>query len=243
MKTLILAAGEGKRLRPLTTDKPKPLVEICGRPIIEWQILWLKRYGVDSFIILAGYKWDKLIEYLGSGSRLGVRISYSIEEEPLGTGGALKNAEHVLKSEEVFLVINGDIITNIDPRPLINIVKDSESVVGAIAAVPMRSPYGILKILSNDYIDTFIEKPTLPEYLINAGLYALKPSIFEYLPQRGDIEKTTFPYLAKMRRLRAVRYYDVYWKAIDTIKDLEEASNEIPKIFPNIDISKEQESK
>ncbi|RLG87187.1 MAG: nucleotidyltransferase [Thermoprotei archaeon] len=234
MKAAILAGGMGRRLRPLTTDKPKPLVEVGGKPIIEWQILWLKKFGVDSFVILAGYRWEKLIEYLGSGAKYGVRISYSIEDEPLGTGGALKNAEHVLKSEEIFLVLNGDVITNIDPRLLIESVRSSDNVIAAIAAVPMRSPYGILKISSNDYIENFIEKPVLPEYLINAGVYALKPSIFDYLPQRGDIEKTAFPELAKLKKLRAVRYHKVYWKAIDTLKDLEEATRDIPEIFSNL---------
>jgi NDP-sugar pyrophosphorylase family protein len=96
MLAAILAGGFGKRLRPFTEESPKPLVQVAGEAIIDWQIKWLKKHGVRELVILAGYKKEKLIEHLGSGSRHGVKITYVIEDEPLGTGGAIKNAEHVL---------------------------------------------------------------------------------------------------------------------------------------------------
>src|SRR5271156_5070305 len=110
MKALILAGGEGKRLRPLTNDKPKPLLEVGGKPIIEWQIEWMKGYGVDYFVISAGYMKEKLIEYLGTGAKLGVDINFVVENEPLGTAGAIKSAVGILGREEKFVVTNGDII-------------------------------------------------------------------------------------------------------------------------------------
>ncbi|RLG83778.1 MAG: nucleotidyltransferase [Thermoprotei archaeon] len=231
MKVAILAGGLGKRLRPLTADRPKALVEVCGRPIVEWQIELMKRRGFTDFVILAGYRWEKLVQHLGSGKRLGVRISYVVEDEPLGTGGAIKNAEHVLK-DSPFIVMNGDVITDLDPRKLIDLVMGDPTAVAGIALVPMRSPYGVVKV-SNGYVEEFVEKPRLG-YWINAGVYVMKPEVFQYLPEKGDIEKTAFPELARSKRLRAYSYDKVFWRAIDTVKDVDEASTELRKLYPDI---------
>ncbi len=224
---LILAGGFGKRLRPLTETVPKPLLEVAGKPVIVYQLEWLKYYGVRDVVILAGYLKEKLIEALGSGSKFGVRITYVIEDQPLGTGGAIRNASHIIEREEVVIVTNGDVITNIDPRRLISVVQGNRAV-AAIAAVPLRSPFGILE-LEDSTVLGFREKPFLYDYWINAGVYAFKPEILSYLPERGDIEKTTFPQLAIERRLLAVKYETppYYWRSIDTHKDLEEAGKEI----------------
>ncbi|BEP18701.1 nucleotidyltransferase family protein [Pyrofollis japonicus] len=229
VKALILAGGFGKRLRPLTIDKPKPLVEVAGRPIIEWQILWLRSHGIREFVVAAGYKWEKLVEHLGSGKRLGVNIAYVVEDEPLGTGGAIKNAEHLLRNEDFFLVLNGDIITDLNVENLLEKLRGDESAVAAIALVPLRSPYGVVEVDESDHIVKFIEKPML-EYWINAGVYAMRPTIFDYLPEKGDIERKGFPELAEERKLLGVRFRDVYWRSIDTVKDLEEASRQIEEL-------------
>jgi len=231
LKVAILAGGLGKRLRPLTADRPKALVEVCGRPIVEWQIELLKRRGFREFVILAGYRWERLVQHLGSGKNLGVKISYVVEDEPLGTGGAIKNAEHVLR-DDMFLVLNGDVITDLDPTKLIEIVTEDHKSVAGIALVPMRSPYGVVKV-SNGYVEEFVEKPRL-DYWINAGVYVMKPEIFRYLPEKGDIEKTAFPMLAKERRLRAYSYNNVFWRAIDTVKDVDEATTELRRLYPDI---------
>ena len=225
MKAVILAGGYGKRLRPLTIDKPKPLVEIAGKPILLWQIEWLKKYNIDEIVLLVGYLRDKIIEYIGSGRKFDVKVTYVVEDEPLGTGGALKNAELVLRNEEKFLVLNGDIITNLDPLKLLANVN--ENIVVSIAAVPLRSPYGILSIDEKGYIIRFEEKPIIENYWINAGVYAMTPKIFEYLPDKGDIERTTFPKLASEKRLIATKYTGVLWRSIDTYKDVEEAGKEL----------------
>lgn len=232
MKAAILAGGYGKRLRPLTEDRPKAMVEVCGKPIIEIQIEWLKSYGIRDFVVLLGYAKEKIIEYLGSGHRFGVNVSYVVEDEPLGTGGAIKNAESILRNEEIFLVVNGDIVTDIDPRPLINDVLNDKQSVAGIALVYMKSPYGIVKV-EDGYVREFLEKPIL-DYTINAGVYAMKPKIFEYLPEKGDIETTAFPKLANQRVLRAWIYRDVLWKSIDTIKDLEECEKMLKQIYPQM---------
>ena len=227
---LILAGGYGKRLRPLTLDKPKPLVTINDKPVIVYQLEWLKHYGIDEVALLVGYHKEKLIEELGSGYKYGVSISYVVEDEPLGTGGALKKASHIYKNHEKFLVTNGDIITNINPNILLSSLK--ENVIAAIAVVPLRSSYGVLDIDNNGFVKGFKEKPILYDYWINAGIYAFKPEIIEYLPNKGDIEMTTFPKLSSEGKMVAVKFEipKYYWRSIDTHKDLDEVSDEINRM-------------
>ncbi|MEM2204365.1 MAG: nucleotidyltransferase family protein [Sulfolobales archaeon] len=228
MKAAILAGGFGKRLRPLTDDKPKPLIEVAGKPIIAWQIEWLKKHGIRDLVILVGYKRNMVIDELGSGGKYGARVSYVVEEEPLGTGGALKNAEHILGKEDYFLLINGDIITNLNPLELIEALEKNPRAIASIAVVPLRSPFGVVKVDENNIIVSFVEKPVIPDYMINAGVYAIRPEIFNYLPEKGDIERTCFPKLASEKRLVARVYGgETYWRSIDTIKDIEEVSSDI----------------
>ncbi|MEZ0289938.1 MAG: nucleotidyltransferase family protein [Sulfolobales archaeon] len=231
MKAVILAGGFGKRLRPLTEDIPKPLIEISGKPIIIWQIEWLKRHDINEIILLVGYKKERIIESLGSGSRYGVKISYVVEDEPLGTGGAIKNAEPLLKNEESFIAVNGDIITNIDIKRLANEFTYDRDVIAGIAVVPLRSPYGIVELDERKRIRKFVEKPLLEEFNINAGVYILRREIFSYLPEKGDIERTAFPRLAGEGKLKAIIFRDSYWRSIDTYKDIEEASTELERLY------------
>jgi len=231
VKAVILAGGYGKRLRPLTLEKPKPLIEVGTRSILEWQILWLKSFGIRDIVLAVGYLRNKIFEAIGDGSKLGVRIYYSVEDEPLGTGGAIKHAQLFLDDCDKFIVVNGDVLTNLPVTKLLEELR--EGIVGVIALTPMKSPYGIVHVDSEGYILEFKEKPSL-EYLINAGVYAFTPEIFDYLPDKGDIEVTTFPKLARERKLKAVVFRDVYWRSIDSIKDVEEASSEVDYVFANI---------
>ena len=226
MKAAIIAGGLARRLRPITEAIPKVLVEVAGKPIIEWQIGWLKKQGVDTIVILAGYLHEKIIEFLGSGSKYGVKVVYVVEDEPKGTGGALKNAESIL-SDDIFIAVNGDIITNIPAKELVLKLRRDEEAVAVMALVPLKSPYGIVRLDAEGHIKEFMEKPVLKEYLINAGVYAMKPEVFKYIPDKGDLEKTTFPQLAKESLLKGMVCDNTYWRSIDTVKDIEEASKEI----------------
>ncbi len=227
---LILAGGYGKRLRPLTEDRPKPLVEVAGRPILMWQIEWLKKHGITDFVVLAGYRKERIIETLGSGSKLGISVTYVVEDEPLGTGGAVRNARLTFAGRDSFLVVNGDIITNIDPKALLKALETTGAL-AAIALVQLRSPYGIVEIGEDGRVRNFREKPILEGYWINAGVYALRPEIEEYLPEKGDLETYTFPSLAKEGKLVAITFdlNRYYWRSIDTYKDLEEVSSDIER--------------
>lgn len=220
MKAVILAGGYGKRLRPLTDSLPKALLQVAGRSIVEWQIDWLRRHGVNEIIMCVGYLKEKIIENISSGQKLNVKIGYTVEDEPLGTAGALKNAEHLLRSEKSFIVINGDVLTDINPLIL---TEGLNNYIGAVAVVPLPSPYGIVKYDSEKYrILEFKEKPVIEEYWINAGVYAFTSEIFNYLPLKGELEFTTFPELASKGLLCAIPFKGKYWKSIDSQKDLEE---------------------
>lgn len=229
---VILAGGYGKRLRPLTQTTPKPLLKVAGKPIIVHQISWLKHNGIDEIVVTVGWLKEKIIAELGSGSRYGVTIVYAVEEEPLGTGGALYNVRELLSKREQFLVVNGDIITNLDPIPLLEKIAGGRHAV-SIAAVELKSTYGVLDIdKDGDLVLSFREKPIIPDYWINAGIYAMTPEALRYMPQKGDMEKTALPKLAQQGKVVAVRYSlrKVYWRSIDSHKDLEEASREIEEM-------------
>jgi len=218
MQAVILAGGFGKRLAPLTSEVPKPLLPVGGRPILVRQIEWLRGFGVADVVLAVGYLKHKIFEALGDGRRFGVRIFYSVEEEPLGTGGAIKNAELFI-TDDVFVVLNGDVLTNLSLDKLVEALGDAD---GAIALVPLRSPYGIVEFDAGGYVTHFREKPLLEGFYINAGVYALRRRVLSELPDRGNIEETLFPRLAQQRRLKAVVYRDVFWKSVDSLKDLEE---------------------
>jgi len=223
MKALILAGGYGKRLRPITEELPKPLIEVAGKPILAWQIELYKRHGIKDIVLAVGHLKEKVIERVGSGSAYGVRVVYVVEDKPLGTGGAIKNAEVALKGEDMFVASNGDVITNLDVSKLCEALKKSDAV-AAMSLVPLPSPYGIVITDESGRVKEFKEKPKLKDYWINAGIYCMRSQIFDYLPESGDVERTAFPELAKEGKLIAVKYPDVFWKSIDTFKDLEEAN-------------------
>lgn len=221
MKAVILAGGFGKRLRPLTDQKPKPMIEVLNVPIIEWQVKWMKRYGINEFIVCVGYMKEQIIDHIGSGSRLGVKVGYAVEEEPLGTGGALKNAESLLAGQDSFFMVNGDILTELDPNKLP--VNGGQS----LALVPLRSPFGVVEIDKNSHVLGFVEKPQIRDRWINAGVYHFTREVFQHLPENGNIEVTALPALAKEGKLKAVKYENVFWRSIDSHKDIDEASKEM----------------
>ncbi len=221
MKAIILAGGRGKRLKPMTDYVPKPLVPIKNIPIIEWQIKYLKKYGVTEVIICTGYK-TKMIENYLSMKNMGVKIKFSIEKSPLGTGGAIKKAGRMI-NDKSFFVINGDTITNID---LLKLTKQQNS----IASIELRTKFGILETNGNK-ISKFKEKKEISDLWMNAGIYYLQKEILKDLPNKGDIEKTLFPNYAKKGKLNTIKFKKIKWYSIESFKDIEECSLEVEKII------------
>jgi mannose-1-phosphate guanylyltransferase len=221
MKAIILAGGRGKRLRPITDYVPKPLVPLNNIPIIEWQIKYLKKYGVKEIIICTGYKAEMIENFLTMKKNLGVKITFSIEKTPLGTGGAIKKAGLSIRDKS-FFVLNGDIMTNINLHEL---AKKQNS----IASIELKTKFGILET-KDDKIIKFKEKKEIPDLWMNAGIYHLKKEMLKDLPKIGDIEKTVFPDYAKKGKLTTVKFKNVMWYSIDSFKDMEECSSELNKI-------------
>lgn len=221
MKAIILAGGRGKRLRPVTDYIPKPLVPIKNIPIIEWQLKYLKKFGVDEVIICTGYKQEMVESYLDV-KKIGIKIRYSVEKTPLGTGGAIKKAGKMIK-EKSFFVINGDTITNIDLKKL----SEKQN---SIASIELQTKFGILET-RDDKIINFKEKKEVSDTWMNAGIYHLEKSILKDLPDKGDIEKTVFPDYAKKGKLNVVKFKNVKWHSIDSFKDMEECALEVEKIM------------
>ena len=221
MKAIILAGGRGKRLRPVTDYVPKPLVPIKNIPIIEWQIKYLKNFGVDEIIICTGYKQEMIENYLNM-KKIKMKIRFSVEKSPLGTGGAIKKAGKMIKDKS-FFVINGDIITDID-------LKKLSTKQNSIASIELRTKYGILET-SGDKIIKFKEKKEVFDLWMNAGIYHLQKSILQDLPKKGDIEKTVFPDYSKKEKLNIVKFRNVKWYSVDSFKDVEECSLEVDKII------------
>lgn len=230
MYALIIAGGEGERLRPLTSDRPKPMILVADKPILEYQIGWLVGQGVSDVILLCGYKAEVIQEHFGDGSRFGLRVHYSLEREPLGRGGALKLGARLLPpDEELALALNGDILTNQPLAPLLRYHR-RRGATATVMLTRLRSPYGITRGDRAGHIVAFQEKPLLPHW-INAGVYVLAADFFRRLPERGDHETTTFPDLAAEGKLFGYRSH-AYWRSIDSFKDLTEAAAEVRELAP-----------
>jgi len=221
MKAIILAGGRGKRLRPITDYVPKPLVPIKNIPIIEWQLRYLKKFGIDEVIICTGYKQEMIENHLNM-KNIGIKIKYSIEKNPLGTGGAIKKAGKLI-NDKSFFVINGDTITNID-------LKKLATKKNVIAAIELRTKYGILET-KNDKITDFKEKKEISDTWMNAGIYHLQKEVLKDLPIKGDIEKTVFPDYAKKGILNTMKFKNAKWYSVDSFKDMEECALEVEKII------------
>lgn len=221
MKAIILAGGRGKRLRPITDYVPKPLIPIKNVPIIEWQLKYLKKFGISEVIICTGYKQEMIENHLNMKD-IGIKIKFSIEKTPLGTGGAIKKAGKLIKDKS-FFVINGDTITNID-------LKKLGTKKNAIAAIELRTKYGILET-DGDKIINFKEKKEITDTWMNAGIYHLQKQVLKELPDKGDIEKTVFPDYAKKGLLDTVKFKNAKWYSVDSFKDMEECALEVEKII------------
>ncbi|WP_129841810.1 nucleotidyltransferase family protein [Streptomyces sp. RFCAC02] len=227
-QAVILAGGQGSRLRPYTDDRPKPMVEIPGTgvPIIGHQLSWLAREGVTDAVVSCGHLADVLSDWLDHAD-LPLRVSTVVESEPLGRGGGLKHAAAALpRPGEPWFATNGDIWTRFSLREMAAFHAERDATATLALARP-RIPWGAVDTDEFGHVLDFIEAPPSP-YLINAGVYVFAASFTPLLPDRGDHERTTFPRLARERRLAGFPLpQGAYWRAIDTAKDLTEAAREL----------------
>lgn len=220
MKAVILAGGEAIRLRPLTCNTVKIMVPILNRPLLEHLINYLKKHNLVDIIIALGKQVEQIQSYFGDGSKFGVRIAYSVEDFPMGTAGAVKNAERFL--DEPVIVFNGDIFTDIDLTAMMDLHCEKKASV-SIALTPVEDPtiYGVVETDAGNRVKRFIEKPSRDEVttnMINAGIYILEPEILNYIPPKifFTFERNVFP--AALERGQAVYGYpsEAYWIDIGT---------------------------
>lgn len=187
MQVLILAGGLGTRLRSVVSDRPKPMAEVNGKPFLEYLIRNLVNKGYKEFIIAVGYKKEKIIEYFNDGSDFGCNIKYSIEEEPLGTGGAIANAKRLINGD--ILVLNGDTFFDIDFKALEKLHKEKQSKYTlALRKVDNVSRYGAVEFDEDDKIIGFSPKGENSESsYINGGIYIVKKEIIDNLEENKFI--------------------------------------------------------
>jgi NDP-sugar pyrophosphorylase family protein len=228
-KAFILAGGKGTRLRPITYEIPKPMVLIHGRPLLEHTINLLKKNDIRNIILSVGYMGEKIKEYFGNGSKLGVNISYVEENEPTGTAGALRLAKPLLDDCN-FIMINGDNLYKIDYPEMIQ-ASLSNGAVATIALTTVSDPskFGVAKMKGTRIVD-FVEKPKpdeAPSNLINAGIYIFNSKIFDYIPDKhfSMIETEVFPKLIADEQFYGY-VMEGQWLPAGTLEEYEQAIKE-----------------
>jgi NDP-sugar pyrophosphorylase family protein len=230
MRAMVLAAGLGTRLRPLTLDRPKALVEVAGRPLIAYNLLLLHHHGITDVVINLHHQGEALRAALGDGSRFGVRIRYSPEDPLLDTGGAIKNAEALLAADD-FLVLNGDTIVDL---PLDRLIAAHRTRAATATLVlrhdPEQARYGLIEIDGAERIRRFLGRPEtaaepLTAYMF-AGVHMLSPRVFRHMPERGAFSMTreTYPALLTAGEPLYGLPFAGFWRAIDTAADLARAA-------------------
>jgi NDP-sugar pyrophosphorylase family protein len=229
---MILAGGRGTRLRPFTFSIPKPLLPVGEKPILQIIIEQMKRAGVEDLLLATGYQAELIRAFGGDGSRFGARISYVEEREPLGTAGPLSLARAYFQNEEVFLLMNGDIVTTLDFAEFLEngIRNQCDLTVGYTKHV-YRSPFGVLSI-ADDSVRGIVEKPS-QEFCVSAGIYCLRPAALKFVPEN---EFFTMPQLIE-RLMDAGKRVGAYyirdcWIGIESAEHFEEALKELDKIPP-----------
>jgi mannose-1-phosphate guanylyltransferase len=220
VRSVVLVGGFGTRLRPLTLATPKQMLPVVDRPMLEWVVAGLGRHGVDEAILSLGYRPDAFQAAYPTGMCAGVRLTYAVEPEPLDTAGAIRFAALAAGIDERFVVVNGDVLTDLDITGLVAF-HDRTGAEGTIALHKVEDPsaFGVVPTESYGRVQAFVEKPPrdeAPTDLINAGTYVLEPSVLGRIPdgRKVSIERETFPSMVEDRALYARDDDGVYW--IDT---------------------------
>ena len=202
MRAVVLVGGFGTRLRPLTLSTPKQMLPVAGRPMIERVLAHLAQHGIDDVVLSLGYRPDAFSDAYPDGRCRGVALHYAVEPEPLDTAGAIRFAADEAGVAERFLVVNGDILTDVDLSALID-AHDRTGAEGTIALTKVDDPsqFGVVPTDADGRVIEFVEKPPpgeAPTDLVNAGFYVLEPSVLARIPagRRTNIERETFPAMA-----------------------------------------------
>lgn len=231
MKAVLMAGGQGTRLRPLTSNLPKPMVPILNKPVMEHIIELLKAHSIEETVVTLQFMPQVIRNYFGDGADHDIAINYSVEEVPLGTAGSVKNA--AAKLDDTFLVISGDALTDIDLGAVVKHHRET----GAMATITLKRvenplEFGIVIVDEDGKVERFLEKPSWGEVFsdtINTGIYVLEPEIFDYIPknQEVDFSKDVFPRLLEDGKPMFGYIADGYWKDIGNLEEYVKAHQDI----------------
>jgi NDP-sugar pyrophosphorylase family protein len=221
VEAIILAGGKAERLGDAAGGRPKALVEVGGRPLVEYQVKQLGAAGVDRVLVSCAAGQEGMFEAVLGG--LGPEIVAVPEKEPLGRGGGIRHAAVARREEGDVFALNGDELVDVDLSELLALHRE-RGAAATITVVPLRSPFGVVD-LDDDLVTGFREAPRLDQW-VSCGVYALGEDALARLPERGDHEATTFPELAADGRLRALRHEGV-WLTVNTPKDLRVANEHL----------------
>jgi mannose-1-phosphate guanylyltransferase/phosphomannomutase len=221
MKAVIMAGGEGTRLRPLTSNQPKPMMPIANKPMMEHVVELLKRHGFDEVVVTVAFQANAIRTYFGNGSEFGVRMVYATEENPLGTAGSVRNAMDEL--QETFLVISGDVLTDVDLAGIVDFHRERKGL-ATIGLKAMENPleFGIVITRDDGSIERFLEKPSWGQVFsdtINTGIYVVEPEVFEHIEpgKPVDFSADVFPRLLDDGIPLFGYVADSYWEDVGTL--------------------------
>ncbi|HEY5293938.1 MAG TPA: sugar phosphate nucleotidyltransferase [Gaiellaceae bacterium] len=228
MKAVVMAGGEGTRLRPLTSNQPKPMVPIVGKPCMEHILDLLRAHGLTDVVVTVAFLPQAIRSYFGDGENLGLQIEYSVEESPLGTAGSVRHASDRL--DDTFLVISGDALCDIDLGKIVEFHKEK----GAAVTIGLKSvenplEFGIVVTDENGKVERFLEKPSWGQVFsdtINTGIYVLEPEVLRHIPtdRPYDFSKELFPLLLEMGRPIYGYVCEGYWQDIGNLDQYRQAN-------------------
>lgn len=225
MEAILLVGGKGTRLRPLTVTTPKPMLPVAGVPFTAHQIARAKAAGVDRVVLGTSYKAEVFAEYFGDGASLGVDLRYEVEDEPLGTGGAIRHAAAALTCgpDDPVLVFNGDVLSGLDIAELVRQHQEADADVTLyLTRVADPRPFGLVPTNEQGRVTAFLEKPQTPEEIvtdqINAGCYVFKRSVIDGIPagRKVSVERETFPGLLASGATVLGVVDEAYWLDLGT---------------------------
>lgn len=233
MQAVVMAGGEGSRLRPLTLNRPKPMVPIANRYVMGHIVELLKRHHIDDIVATLHYRSDDIQDYFRDGAPFGVTLNYSIEPQPLGTAGSVKFADKFLSRDEPFLIISGDALTDFDLTEVINFHKRvGAAVTITLYRVPNPLEYGVIIVDGQGRIQRFLEKPSWGEVIsdtVNTGLYVISPEVLDYIDtdKPFDFSKDLFPILMQKGAPLYGYIADGYWCDVGNISEYMRATSDL----------------
>jgi len=232
MRAVVMAGGEGSRLRPLTANLPKPLLPVANRPVMEHVLRLLRRHGVEDTVVTLQFLASLVRNYFGDGDELGMSLQYATEQRPLGTAGSVKNAEAALR-DDTFLVISGDALTDADLSAMVAFHRSHGALVTVgLKAVPDPLEYGIVICDPDGRVNRFLEKPTWGQVFsdtVNTGIYVMEPEVLDEVPEDTEVDWSAdvFPRLLAAGAPVFGYQFDGYWEDVGTLESYRQAHMDV----------------